>query len=332
MHIDHTRRHSIMIRTVALIALVGSASAAAADYSSAEIGCTNAYNMVTCSSAVTESSCTNALCLWVDDEEDCKLAAGDDTATAWDADGEAENDALQSAETVCENSASAEDDCTGDCAWWTEDEMCTLSVTKAEKLLDDDGANGGTTAARMNSLFDEITCRHLDATAAACDAVDGCAVMNVRMDYGLSGLGCTMSVAKELEVIEAKCGTNGAAALATAEAAAGISAAKCAVNEYVKSKVCTACAAGSTNALGDDASGADTTCDATKCAVNEYVKSKVCTACAAGSTNTVGDDASGVDTECDVDAAVKASSASRSDVSFATIAMVIATLLACATV
>jgi len=107
---------------------------------------------------------------------------------------------------------------------------------------------------------------------------------------------------------------------------------KCAVNEYVKSKVCTACAAGSTNALGDDASGADTACDATKCAVNEYVKSKVCTACTVGTTNTVGDDASGVDTECDVDAAVKASSASRSDISFVTIAMVIATLLACAIV
>jgi hypothetical protein len=107
---------------------------------------------------------------------------------------------------------------------------------------------------------------------------------------------------------------------------------KCAVNQYVSSNVCTACAAGTTNALGDDASGADTACDATKCAVNEYVKSKVCTACTVGTTNTVGDDASGADTACDVDAAVKASSASRSDVSFATIAMVIATLLACAIV
>jgi hypothetical protein len=107
---------------------------------------------------------------------------------------------------------------------------------------------------------------------------------------------------------------------------------KCAVNHYVKSNVCTACPTGTSNALGDDASGADTSCDATKCAVNEYVKSNVCTACTVGTTNTVGDDASGIDTECDVDAAVKASSASRSDISFATIAMVIATLLACVTV
>ena len=282
-----------MFRSFAVLALVGSASAAAADYSSAEIGCTNAYNMVTCASAVTESSCTNALCLWVDDDRDCKLAAGDDTATAWDADEEAENDALQSAEIVCENSASAEDDCTGDCAWRTEDEVCTLSVTKAEKLLDDDGANGGTTAASMNIIFDEVTCMHLDATAAACDAVDGCTVMTMT-DGGQTQSRCVASDAKKLATIEAKCDTAGSAALANAEAAAGISAAKC--------------------------------------AVNEYVKSKVCTACAAGSTNTVGDDASGVDTECDVEFAVKASSTSRSDISFATIAMVIATLLACATV
>jgi hypothetical protein len=32
------------------------------------------------------------------------------------------------------------------------------------------------------------------------------------------------------------------------------------VNEYVASNGCTACAAGTTNAAGDDASGADTTC------------------------------------------------------------------------
>jgi len=73
----------------------------------------------------------------------------------------------------------------------------------------------------------------------------------------------------------------------------------CAVNEYVASNVCTACAAGTTNAASDDASGADTTCDATLCAVNEYVASNGCTACAAGTTNAAGDDASGADTTCD---------------------------------
>jgi len=101
---------------------------------------------------------------------------------------------------------------------------------------------------------------------------------------------------------------------------------KCAVNEYVKSNVCTACATGTTIAKDGDASGANTACVKTKCAVNEYVKSNVCTACAIGSTNAVGDDASGADTLCDADAV---SPASRSSISFATIAMVVAALLAC---
>ena len=46
-----------MIRTVALIALVGSASAAAADYKTAEVGCANAYNAVTCDHYLTEATC-----------------------------------------------------------------------------------------------------------------------------------------------------------------------------------------------------------------------------------------------------------------------------------
>merc|ERR1712086_351860 len=53
-----------------------------------------------------------------------------------------------------------------------------------------------------------------------------------------------------------------------------------------------------TNTAGDDSSGADTLCDGTLCAVNQYVKSKACVACAAGTTNDAHDDASGPDTSC----------------------------------
>jgi len=58
-----------------------------------------------------------------------------------------------------------------------------------------------------------------------------------------------------------------------------------------------------TNTAGDDASGADTLCDAKLCAVNQYVKSNVCTACPTGSTNDANDDATGADTSCDTTAA-----------------------------
>ena len=64
---------------------------------------------------------------------------------------------------------------------------------------------------------------------------------------------------------------------------------------YVSSNVCIACAAGKTNAAGNDVSGSDTSCTATLCAENEYVSSHVCTGCAAGKTNAADNDASGSD-------------------------------------
>lgn len=75
----------------------------------------------------------------------------------------------------------------------------------------------------------------------------------------------------------------------------------CLEDERVAGNACEACPPGTTNAAGDDASGANTTCDATLCAVNQYVSSNVCTNCTEGSTNAAGDDASGADTVCDPD-------------------------------
>ena len=85
----------------------------------------------------------------------------------------------------------------------------------------------------------------------------------------------------------------------------------CAVDEYVSDEhACTACPAGTTNALhsdmqapetmvGDDASGVATSCDATRCAADQLVSGNACAACPAGTTNAAGDDASGGDTVCD---------------------------------
>jgi hypothetical protein len=67
----------------------------------------------------------------------------------------------------------------------------------------------------------------------------------------------------------------------------------------VLSNACVSCPAGTTNAAGDDASGADTTCDATLCGTDERVSSNACVPCPAGTTNAAGDDASGSNTTCD---------------------------------
>ena len=75
----------------------------------------------------------------------------------------------------------------------------------------------------------------------------------------------------------------------------------CLEDERVAGNVCEACPPGTTNAAGDDASGANTTCDATLCGVNEHVVGNACANCTEGSTNAKDDDASGADTQCDPD-------------------------------
>ena len=74
----------------------------------------------------------------------------------------------------------------------------------------------------------------------------------------------------------------------------------CAANQRVQDNACVACAAGTTNESGDDASGANSLCDDTICGVDQYVSANTCTACPAGTTNTDGgDNAAGEDTACD---------------------------------
>uniref|UniRef100_A0A7S2QY24 Tyrosine-protein kinase ephrin type A/B receptor-like domain-containing protein n=2 Tax=Ostreococcus mediterraneus TaxID=1486918 RepID=A0A7S2QY24_9CHLO len=72
----------------------------------------------------------------------------------------------------------------------------------------------------------------------------------------------------------------------------------CARNQYVESKTCKPCAAGTYRRAGDDADGADTECSAIVCLANFYVESKACKSCAPGSTRNAGDKANGDDTTC----------------------------------
>jgi hypothetical protein len=203
-----------MFRSIAVLALVGSASAAAADYSSAEIGCTNTYNTVTCDFILTETACdANSLCLWKDDQGDlyCGLAADDEP------DNLAAEQALLSDYGTCFSKGS-ETNCDGDCSWNEDNSSCDVTVTKVESVLDADGANGGTTAGFMTHAFIDINCAHRATTGIACEAVDGCALQTIGAETR-----CYISQVKYIKTVETKCGTNGAAARSTAQAAAGIS-------------------------------------------------------------------------------------------------------------
>ena len=74
---------------------------------------------------------------------------------------------------------------------------------------------------------------------------------------------------------------------------------ECAEDYYVSSGACVACATDTINDAGDDTTGADTTCTLRYCAENERVSGGVCAPCASGYSNAAGDDRrGGSDTEC----------------------------------
>ena len=206
-----------MIRTVALIALVGSASAAAADYKSDEIGCTNAYNAVACDSYLTEAACNaDNACLYVsgDDDEYCGLTA--DNEPIWDEDSSAADTALQAAVTACsalDNTAAA---CTGDCAVGQEE--CVPTATKVSTVLTADGANASIMGYEMAEATSDAT-RSIHATAAACEAIDGCEFQTMTVgDQTMSR--CQSPDYAKIQSIKALCVDNGATTYTTAAAAA----------------------------------------------------------------------------------------------------------------
>jgi len=208
-----------MIRTVALIALVGSASAAAADYKTAEIGCTNAYNAVTCDSYYTEADCNaNDACLFVSqgDDEYCGLSA--DNAVTWDVDTLASENALGASRITCsalENTATA---CIGTCAPGMSGQGCTPSYSKVVSDLTTDGANGGIKGYESAMAFSHTTCG-IHETDAACTAVIGCEFLSLTIGTE-TVTGCKALDSVIFEYIKVTCGDNGATAYATAAAAA----------------------------------------------------------------------------------------------------------------
>ena len=204
-----------MIRTVALIALVGSASAAAADYKSAEIGCTNAYNAVACDSYLTEAQCTaDANCVYVSegDEQSCDLTAANQAN--WDVDKDAADAALEATFMACDALANTAAACTGDCT--VGPDSCIPTITKASTVLTADGANAGIIGYNMAEGDNMATCA-IHATKAACTAAaaDGCELQTFGENFR-----CKTTNLAKVESIKELCADNGAATYATAAAAA----------------------------------------------------------------------------------------------------------------
>ena len=131
-----------------------------------------------------------------------------------------------------------------------------------------------------------------------------------------TGATCTACAAGTSHAADTSLSATQATTVCTNDAATGDTyAAPCAVNQFVKNHVCTACATGKSRDAGDDPnSHVDTACansvtplphgqhgatgHDTLCLANFHVQKFACVACARGTTNTAGDDPHHHDTVC----------------------------------
>ena len=177
---------------------------------------------------------------------------------------------------------------------------CDKSITaKLSSLQSASAPSSVQSYVTINSTYTHI-CNPIQ-DEATCDATDGCSWLAPSSE----GSSCFNDVAYQLFQVAAACESapnvdfdavavaNGFADMADVRYRAGVT---CAANERVSSSnECVACPPGSTNAAGDDASGAETFCG---CAENEHVLANECVGCPSGETRSAGDRVPGPDTTC----------------------------------
>ena len=184
-----------------------------------EIICTHAYDWLTCDELETEATCTaNTECVW---DDGCELNAIDMAVIRTDY-----NTGVNGLESTAPSLACAaitgEAACTADttCVWSAEasaeDTKCLPTIATADAA--------GTTAdcpagvrGMIGALYitEQTTCGPATASATTCT--------DSKCDFDVEESECEISNAYLISTMSAKCGTNGAAARSTAQAALGIS-------------------------------------------------------------------------------------------------------------
>jgi hypothetical protein len=210
-HINPASRSIIMFRSIAVLALVGSASAFQTD----EIFCTHVYNRVTCGELETKATCTaNTECVW---DDGCELNAIDMAVIRTDY-NTGVNGLESTAPSLACAAITAEATCTADttCVWSAKESECLVTIATADAT--------GTTAdcpagvrGMIGALYitEQTTCGPATASATTCT--------DSKCDFDVEESECEISNAYLISTMSAKCGTNGAAARSTAQAALGIS-------------------------------------------------------------------------------------------------------------
>jgi len=182
-----------MFRSIVILALVAGASA----YQTAEDDCTDTINSFNCG-LKTESSCTG-VCTWVAGTG-CSLNAEDQADLQEDQNSAIAVTAIASAFCAVYNS----EDCYNTCAWSAENELCLIDNNVGEAaLLAVDVPPGTRTLIQLTNVG-STTCGVLAADCPTTEN-DFCEVVENE---------CRVKLTTWLGTFGARCGSNGAAALA----------------------------------------------------------------------------------------------------------------------
>lgn len=202
-----------MFRAVAVLALASVVSA----YQTDEIFCKHAYNAFTCTALTTNASCAaNTACVW-DAGTACGLNQVDQTVLVNDLVGGLEAVAASTAGAACA-AITTDTACTEDttCVWSPINTSCMATAATASTALTAASVPAGVQGFVALGTTVQTTCGTAAVSAATC-ADPNCELVT---QGTLSS--CQVTVAYGLDALRAKCGTNGAAALAAARAANGI--------------------------------------------------------------------------------------------------------------
>ena len=185
-----------------------------------EIFCTHGYNQMTCGALETKAICTaNTECVW-DADDGCSLNAADLALIIAD---------VNSAFTVSYDAAcsaiTVEATCTTDttCVWSAENTGCMPTFATAKTALDAASVPAGVLAYYEVFTYGVTTCGPATVSATTCsNSTFEIWTPPASAQQGTAST-CDPTAAYVLKTAGAGCGTNGATALATAQAANGIS-------------------------------------------------------------------------------------------------------------
>ena len=180
-------------------------SAAAADYSTDAVSCTNLHSKIVCDAIFTEAECdAESVCAWVntDDDTGCFLAADDQAIL------EADEQKVGAVLYDCDQFAEDETACAADqmCVWAGENDGCVNDGVEASAAAMVDSAPKGIQAQLLIEGYEAEKCLSAANEAACTD--EQCEYVTATVD-GQTRSKCVMNKMYKAAYASELCGTEG---------------------------------------------------------------------------------------------------------------------------